>query len=102
VIEEVLMQNSFFGVEKTRHLVLVGGGSQPSSLTIVQQREIFSLRSSWSSLGVASDKSIRSDCAYGWEETSTPFIICFTFSSSDKYFHPVCIILNVMMKFACL
>jgi hypothetical protein len=33
---------------------------------------------------------------------STPFNSCFTFSSSDKYFHTWCIILDVMMKCLCL
>jgi hypothetical protein len=60
-------------------------------VTVVEQGEIISLRASWSILGVASGKSIKSGCAYGWEETCTPFSSRFTFSISDKYYHTMCI-----------
>jgi hypothetical protein len=43
------------------------------SLTVIEQEERVSLRASWSSSGVANGKSVRSGCAYGWVETSTPF-----------------------------
>jgi len=72
------------------------------SINVVEHRERISLRASWSSLGVAIDKYVRSDCAYGWEETSTPFNNCFPFSSSDKYFHTMYIILDIKMKCLCL
>jgi hypothetical protein len=65
----------------------------------VEKREKISLRASWSNSGVASGKSSRSGYVYGWEETSTPFSSCFTFSSYYKFFHTLCTILNVMMKY---
>jgi hypothetical protein len=99
VTQEVLVQTSFPRVEKTRHPVPVGEGEYPPSMIVVEQRERISLRASWSSSGVANGKSNMSGCAYGWEETSTPLSSCFTFSSSHKYFHTLCIILNVMMKY---
>jgi hypothetical protein len=60
-------------------------------MTVVEQGEIISLRASWSSSGVVSGKSVKSGCAYGWEETCTPFSSHFTFSLSDNYYHTICI-----------
>jgi hypothetical protein len=57
----------------------------------MEQGERISLRASWSSSGVANDKSVRSGCAYGMEETCTPFNSRFTFSISYKYYHTMCI-----------
>jgi hypothetical protein len=68
----------------------------------VEQGEIISLRASWSSSGVASGKSDRSGCAYGWVEIGTPFNRHFTSSSFDKYFHTLCNILDVMIECLCL
>jgi hypothetical protein len=68
----------------------------------MEQGERISLRESWSSSGVASGKSVRSGCAYGWVETCTPFNSRFTFSSSDKYFHTLCNTLDAMIECLCL
>ena len=72
------------------------------SLNIVEQGERISLRESWSSLGVANGKSIKSSCTYGWVETNTPFSSCFMFYSSDKYFHTMCNALGAMIECLCL
>jgi hypothetical protein len=68
----------------------------------VEKGEIIFLIESWSSLGVANSKSNRSGYAYGWVETGTPFSSRFTFSSSDKYFHTLCNILDAMIEGMCL
>jgi hypothetical protein len=68
----------------------------------MEQGEIISRRASWSSSRVANGKSDRSGYAYGWVETNTPFSSRFTFSSSDKYFHTLCNILDVMIECLCL
>jgi hypothetical protein len=72
------------------------------SLTVVEQGEIISLRESWSISKVASGKSVRSGCAYGWVKTCTPFNSCFTFSNSDKYLHILCNTLDAMIEYLCL
>ena len=70
----------------------------------MEHGEIISLKDSWSRSrsGVANGKSVRSGCAYGWEETSTAFNSHFTFSSFDKYFHTLCNILDAMIECLCL
>jgi len=70
-------------------------------VTVVEQGERISLKA-WSSSGVANGKSVRSGCAYGWEETCTPFSSHFTFSSYDKYFYTLCNTLDVMIECLCL
>lgn len=67
----------------------------------MEQGERISLRESWSSSGVDSGKSDRSDCAYGWEEKYTPFSSRFMFSISYKYYHTLCVcvcVLDAMMN----
>ena len=48
------------------------------------------------SSGVASDKFIGSDWAYGWVEMHTPFSSHITPYGSDKCFHALCFELEIM------
>jgi hypothetical protein len=71
-------------------------------MTVVEKREIISLRESWSSSRVVSGKYVKSGCAYGWEEIGNPFSSRFTFSISNKYYHTLCIYIGCEDECLCL